>query len=106
MPVEVRVTRTGGFTGPSRFELPSLPSGVTAYIRRYAATSDRFYIALTPRRPRCRARSFGVTGVAEIDGKPVSHTATGSERVWKTSPLHAVATKLMDVGVCEPPTSR
>ena len=47
VPVEVRVTRTGGFTGPVRFELPPLPAGVTAFIPDYAATADRFYIALT-----------------------------------------------------------
>jgi hypothetical protein len=44
-----------------------------------------------------------VTGVAEIEGKTISHTATGSERVWNLAPLHAVATKLMNIGVCEPP---
>jgi hypothetical protein len=104
VPVEVRVTRTGGFTGPLRFELPPLPVGVTAFVPDYAATSDRFYIALSasPEAPYALT-PFGLTGVAEIDGHPVSRVATGSERVWKTSPLHAVATKLMDVGVCEVP---
>ena len=47
VPVEVRVTRTGDFKGPVRFELPPLPTGVTAFIPEYAATADRFYIALT-----------------------------------------------------------
>jgi pre-peptidase len=104
VPVEVRVTRNGGFTGPVRFELPPLPAGVTAFVPDYAATSERFYVALSaaPDAP-CTLGTFGLTGAAEIDGKPVSHQATGSERVWKTSPLHAVATKLMDVGVCEAP---
>jgi hypothetical protein len=104
VPVEVRVTRTGGFTGPLRFELPPLPAGVTAFVPDYAATSDRFYIALNgaPDAPFALT-PFGLTGLAEIDGHPVSRVATGSERVWKTSPLHAVATKLMDVGVSEAP---
>lgn len=104
VPVEVRVTRTGGFTGPLRFELPPLPAGVTAYVPEYAANSDRFYIALTGASDAPYTEvPFGLTGRAEIDGTSVSRSATGSERVWKTSPLHAVATQLMDVGVCEPP---
>jgi hypothetical protein len=107
VPVEVRVTRTGGFTGPVRFELPPLPAGVTAFIPDYAATADRFYVALTATADAGAALSpFGVTGVAEIEGKTVSHTATGSERVWNLAPLHAVATKLMNIGVCEPPDFR
>jgi len=104
VPVEVRVKRTGGLKGALRFELSALPADVTAYIPPYAADSDRFYIALTAAPDAAFAEvPFGLTGVAEIDGKPVSHAAMGSERVWKTSPLHAVATKLMDVGVCETP---
>jgi hypothetical protein len=110
VPVEVRVTRAGGFTGPIRFELPPLPAGVTAFIPEYAATADRFYVALTATGSGPSAAGagaalgpFGVTGVAEIEGKTVSHTATGSERVWNLAPLHAVPTKLMNIGVCEPP---
>jgi pre-peptidase len=104
VPVEVRVTRTGGFTGPIRFDLPPLPAGVTAFIPDYAATSDRFYIALTAAADAGAALGpFSLAGVAEIDGKPISHTATGSERVWNLAPLHPVATKLLNIGVCEPP---
>jgi hypothetical protein len=103
VPVEVRVARTGGFTGPVRFELPPLPGGVTAFIPDYAATADRFYVALTASADAKAALvPFGVTGAAEIDGKAVSRAATGSERVWNLSPLHPVATKLMNLGVCEP----
>jgi Bacterial pre-peptidase C-terminal domain len=104
VPVEVRVTRAGGFTGPIRFELPPLPAGVTAFIPEYAATADRFYVALSATADAEVALGpFGVTGVAEIEGKSVSHTATGSERVWNLAPLHAVPTTLMNIGVCEPP---
>jgi len=77
---------------------------VTAFIPDYGATADRFYIALTAAEDAPEALgALGLTGTAEIGGKSVSHAATGSERVWKTHPLQAVATKLMDVGVCEPP---
>ncbi len=104
VPVEVRVTRAGGFVGPIRFALPPLPAGVTAFIPDYAATADRFYIALSAAPDAAAALAdFEVTGAAEIDGHTVSHTATGSERVWNLAPLHAVATKLMRIGVCEPP---
>src|SRR5439155_17207146 len=104
VPVEVKVTRTGDFKGPVQFELPPLPSGVTAFIPEYAATADRFYIALTATADAPEVLgAFGLKGTADIGGKPVSHTATGSERVWNLSPLHAVATKLMGIGVCEPP---
>jgi hypothetical protein len=104
VPVEVRVTRKGGFTGPIRFELPPLPAGVTALIPPYAATAERFYIALTgaPDAPMTHG-AFGLTGTAEIDGKSVSRTATGSERVWNLAPLRPVATSLMAIGVCERP---
>jgi hypothetical protein len=103
VPVEVRVTRSGGFTGPVRFELPPLPAGVTAFIPEYAAAADRFYVALTGSADAPLALgSFGVTGTAEIEGKPVTRAATGSERVWNLSPLHAVPTKLMAIGLCEP----
>lgn len=104
VPVEVRVTRAGGFTGPVRFELPPLPAGVTAFVPEYAATSDRFYIVLTATdEARAALGPFGLTGVATIAGKSVSHTAAGSERVWNLAPLHPVPTKLMNIGVCEPP---
>jgi hypothetical protein len=104
VPVEVRVVRTGGFSGPLRFELPPLPQGVTAFIPPYAATASRFYIGLTATADAPLVLGeFGLTGTAEIGGQTVSHAATGSERVWKTSPLRAVATTLMGVGVAETP---
>src|SRR5262249_3343384 len=104
VPVEVRVTRTGGFTGPVQFELPPLPAGVTAFVPEYAPAADRFYIALTGTADAPLAlASFGLTGRAEIEGKPVTHTATGSERVGNLAPLHPVATKLMENGVRQAP---
>jgi hypothetical protein len=104
VPVEVKVTRSAGFAGPIRFELPPLPAGVTAFIPEYAATAEKFYIALSASVDAPEALTdFGLTGTAEIAGKPVSHAATGSERVWNLEPLHPVATKLMRLGVCERP---
>lgn len=102
VPVEVRVTRRGGFTGAVRFELPPLPAGVTAMIPPYAATAERFYLALNATRDAPAALGpFGLTGIAEIDGKTIERVATGSERVWNLAPLRAVPTTLMGIGVCE-----
>jgi hypothetical protein len=104
VPVEVTVLRRGGFKGPIRFELPPLPRGVTAFVPGYAATADRFYVALSAAAdaPRILA-PFGLTATAEVGGKKVTRTATGRERVWKLAPLRPQATELMGLGVCEPP---
>jgi hypothetical protein len=104
VPVEVKVQRQGGFKGPICFELPPLPKGVTAFIPEYAPTSDRFYIALSATSDASRVLApFGLTATADINGKQVRHAATGSERVWKLGPLHPQVTKLMALGVSEPP---
>jgi hypothetical protein len=103
VPVEVKVTRSGGFTGSIRFELPSLPKGVTALIPPEAATADRFYVALRAAEDAPYAMApFQVTGTAEIDGRSVTHPAEGDERVWKGQPLRPVPTALRQVAVCEP----
>ena len=103
VPVEVRVSRTGGFTGPLTYELPPLPAGVTALIPPEAATMERFYIALTaaPDAPYGMV-PFGLRATGTIDGKPVAREATGKERVWKNAPLRPVDTTLYQVAVCEP----
>jgi hypothetical protein len=104
VPVEVRVQRKGGFTGPIQFELPPLPPGVTAFVPGYGSTANRFYIGLsaTPDAPRVLG-PFGLTGKTLIRGKPVARSATGSERVWKLRPLKPQETKLFGLGVCDPP---
>ncbi|MBM3459156.1 MAG: hypothetical protein FJX77_11565, partial [Armatimonadetes bacterium] len=103
IPVEVKVTRIGGFSGPIRYQLPPLPAGVTALIPPEAATMDKFYVALRAASDAPYAvGDFSVTGVAEIGGKEVSHRAVGKERVWKNAPLRPVDTLLQHVAVCEP----
>jgi hypothetical protein len=104
VPVEVTVKRRGGFRGPIHFELSPLPEGVTAFVPGYAATAERFYVALsaTTDAPRVLA-PFGLTGMADVAGKPVRRAATGSERVWKLAPLRPQPTGLFGLGVCEPP---
>jgi hypothetical protein len=104
VPVEVTVRRSGGWKGPVRLELPPLPAGVSAFIPPYAAHAERFYIALSATRDAAPVLApFGLTGVAEVDGRTVTRAATGSERVWKLAPLRPQATKLFGLGVCEPP---
>ncbi len=103
VPVEVRVTRTGGFSGPIRWELPSLPTGVTALIPPEAATQERFYIALRAAEDAPYAvLPFGLTGIAPVGGQEARRTATGRERVWKNAPLRPVDTLLHQIAVCEP----
>jgi hypothetical protein len=103
VPVEVRVSRTGGFRGPIAYELPPLPKGVTALIPPEAANQDRFYIALTATTDAPYAMApFGLTGKATIEGKDASRLATGKERVWRNAPLRPVDTVLQEVSVCEP----
>lgn len=103
IPVEVRVTRTGGFTGPLRYQLPPLPPGVTALIPPEAATEERFYIALSAAADAPYTMGpFSVIGTASLDGKDMTREATGQERVWKNAPLRPVASTLTGIAVCEP----
>lgn len=103
VPVEVRVTRTGGFRGPLRFRLGPLPEGVAALIPPESAREERFYVALTARADAPYGfLPFTLSAEGEIDGKGMTSTASGRERVWKNAPLRAVETSLHQVAVCEP----
>jgi hypothetical protein len=103
VPVEVRVTRQGGFAGPVRYQLPPLPEGVTALIPPESATAERFYVALTaaPDAPFAMG-PFWLEGTAEIGGEERRRRATGKERVWKNAPLQGISSDLFGVAVCEP----
>ena len=82
VPVEVRVTRTGGFTGPIRFELPPLPAGVSAlYSVNFSSCSET-------KKESSRAVGLG----SGIPGSAASRrSSSGLNRNWARNPASASA---------------
>jgi hypothetical protein len=79
----VQVTRTNGFTGPVKVEVQGLPKGVSVNPLTIPAAMTQGCLVLTAAADaKVDAAAVKVIGTAEVEGKPLTRTATPVEEIY------------------------